>query len=392
MQQMSTASKGQTTAQVMSTTGSKQMSATTGKMDEYVAFDQTMPRFLTTAELIETQKTQLGLAEDTPLYLNPATETLQRTMPWGEEDTNRWSQELPVLTTSFDIAAPGAYRLEKDSTGRICYSPVKARRAPLAEAEPTKRAEPIAKHIDGLNDEMTALEASTRIRNEELHKHLDAIATRVQNWEAKLQVEVVERDKASAFLGTHFDEILATASKEEESNLMSVMEGFHGDGIPQQFARQSKLEEDVTEFVDVTVPTVIDRLTGEVKRKLQKAHDTFDIENAKILKREQKITQRFAVHIQKSAQAFEDERATRKAKLTVLSEDCFEAERQDDRAEERHTSACHHSILDVKKELAEEVGVREREDNTLLDSMIYSQSKLQQSVLTAFGAEAAGRE
>ena len=122
------------------------------------------------------------------------------------------------------------------------------------------------------------------------------------------------------------------------------------------------------------------------------AHDTFDIENAKILKREQKITDRFGVHIQRSAQLFEDERATRLAKFTTLDEDCRDTERHDDRAEERHIAACHHSIVDVQKLLQSASDAREREDNTLLDSMIYSQSKLQQSVLAAFGAEAAAQE
>ena len=173
---------------------------------------------------------------------------------------------------------------------------------------------------------------------------------------------------------------------------MKVMERFHGELIPAQETRQAKLEDDVTEWVGVTVPETIDRLTGAIARKLQKAHDTFDIENAKILKREQKITDRFAHHIQRSAQLFEDERATRVAKFLTLDEDCRDTERHDDRAEERHIAAIHHSIVDVQKLLGEASEAREREDNTLLDSMIYAQSQLQASVLKAFGSQAAAEE
>ena len=104
---------------------------------------------------------------------------------------------------------------------------------------------------------------------------------------------------------------LAEACQLEEAALMAVVEDFHGKRIPAQEQRLEASEKDVTEFVDVTVPATIDRQSGIVARKLRKAHDTFDIENAKILKREQKITQRFETHIRRSAQASEDERATR---------------------------------------------------------------------------------
>ena len=173
---------------------------------------------------------------------------------------------------------------------------------------------------------------------------------------------------------------------------MAVMEKFHGELIPLQEERMTASEKEVDHFVKVTVPTVIDRQSGIVARKLQKAHDTFDIENAKILKREQKITVRFDKHVQRSAQSFEDERATRRAKFTVLAEDIDDVERLDDRAEERHNSAAHNSIVALRTQLEDECGVREKEDNTLLDSMIYSQMKLQASVLEAFGAESEKKE
>lgn len=45
----------------------------------------------------------------------------------------------------------------------------------------------------------------------------------------------------------------------------------------------------VDEFVQVTVPRIVDEQSGAVTRKLQKARETFDIENAKIAKRERKV-------------------------------------------------------------------------------------------------------
>ena len=117
---------------------------------------------------------------------------------------------------------------------------MKARKAPIAEAKATKRAAPIQQHIEGLNEEMTSLEASTRIRNEELHRHLDAIRQRGANWEAKLKLEVQARDEASKMLRQHFDTILEEATTEEEDNLMKMVERFHGELIPAQETRQAR--------------------------------------------------------------------------------------------------------------------------------------------------------
>ena len=36
----------------------------------------------------------------------------------------------------------------------------------------------------------------------------------------------------------------------------------------------------------------------------------------------------------------------------------------------------------------EETNIREKEDNTLLDTMLYAQQRLQESVLKSFGADA----
>jgi hypothetical protein len=62
------------------------------------------------------------------------------------------------------------------------------------------------------------------------------------------------------------------------------------------------------QFMTVTVPAVIEQQSGAVTKKLQKANETFDIENAKVMKREQKVVKRFEAHVGKTAQALEDEK------------------------------------------------------------------------------------
>ena len=72
---------------------------------------------------------------------------------------------------------------------------MRAKRPPAAAAPPTQRAGDIAEQNAALDAEMQGLEASTRVRNEELYKHLLAIETRGRRWEAKLRVEVEERER-----------------------------------------------------------------------------------------------------------------------------------------------------------------------------------------------------
>ena len=78
-------------------------------------------------------------------------------------------------------------------------------------------------------------------------------------------------------LRQHFDTILEEATTEEEDHLMKMVERFHGELIPAQETRQAKLEDDVTEWVDVTIPETIDRLTGAIARKLQKVGGCVEI-------------------------------------------------------------------------------------------------------------------
>jgi hypothetical protein len=50
-------------------------------------------------------------------------------------------------------------------------------------------------------------------------------------------------------------------------------------------------------FVNVTVPEVIERQQGTVTRHLKKARESFEIDNTKLLQREQDIIDNFAAHV-----------------------------------------------------------------------------------------------
>jgi hypothetical protein len=107
-----------------------------------------------------------------------------------------------------------------------------------------------------------------------------------------------------------------------------------------------------------------------------------------VQKREQKIVQRFRKHAQRTAQAFEDERATRRAKFLLLGEEVDDAERWGDRAEERGVRQAVREVTAVRALLASEEAARVLEDSSLLDAMLYAQQRLQAAVLRSFGESA----
>lgn len=292
---------------------------------------------------------------------------------------------MPVSTTEMQIAVPGTYRF--DQNGR--YAPVSMLMAPSAQVERhSNHASAIDAQARALDSKIEQLDATTRARNRKLSEQLDEIQVQMANWDTlfgeKRRQEQLEHHASLAA----FDEALAKASSEQEAILMKTMESFHGDLIPTEETNRDQLEHDADIFIRDTVPQVIDRQSGIVERKLRKARDTFDIEKAKIAKRELKIVERFRTHAGRTAQAFEDERATRKSKFCLLAERLAATERMDDRNDERTAVAAVNAIAHLQARLQDESAEREKEDNSLLDTMLYAQQALQSSVVKAFGPEA----
>jgi hypothetical protein len=276
-------------------------------------------------------------------------------------------------------------RVEISAPGSM---PTHVVRAPFANAPDSKRAPKIEKQELDLKDELVVLEEGTKKRNREFYKQLDEIEERGKKWEVKMKVEVEEQKEAHQQLLELFDKTLSTAISVEKKSLVEAIELFHTDKTPPQETRMTENEQGVEVFVGETIPAVVDRQSGIVSRKLQKAHDTFDIENQKVLKREQKIVSRFRKHAERTAQAFEDERATRLSKFMLLGEEISDTERHDDRQEEKSVRVVIDEIIKIRDLEKEETAIREKEDNTLLDTMLYAQQRLQESVLKSFGAEA----
>ena len=163
-----------------------------------------------------------------------------------------------------EIAAPGSL-------------PTFVVRAPFATVPESKRAPRIEKQEQFFLAELKSLEDSTKKRNREFYRLLESIEERGRSWEAKLEIEEAEQKKSHDQLVKIFEDSLSTTIFLEKKAIVSDIERFHTEKIPPQEFKMAESEQGVEVYVGETIPLIVDRQSGIVSRKLQKAHDTFDV-------------------------------------------------------------------------------------------------------------------
>lgn len=255
------------------------------------------------------------------------------------------------------------------------------------EVLPSKRV-PLIENQEGRLEEMeVVLDEGTRRRNREFKRRMDAVMERQGEWKLRLEREEEDRDKEHKQVTTTLEEKLKDATDSIWLKIKEDFSVFHELHIPPLEKRMTAHEADFDHFVNVTVPRKIDECSETIARKVEKARETFTIENTKVLKREEKIVERFCRHVGNTTQGIEDEEATRVSKLRLLAEEIDEPERVDERAEEKRIMMHMQSILEIREMIKAEEEERAREDGMVLDEMLRTQEKLQKSVLENFGAD-----
>lgn len=154
-------------------------------------------------------------------------------------------------------------------------------------------------------------------------------------------------------------------------------------------ARIRDCDADFKTFAYTTVPEIMEKLQGAITRKLDKSHETFDIENAKIQKREKKTLGALESNERKTASHFRVERERRVMKFQEREEDFHHVMRVDNRDTERKQSDQIETLVSLRHQLHEEGKVREKEDLAILDKLASSFHQLQSSILESLGEEQA---
>lgn len=149
--------------------------------------------------------------------------------------------------------------------------------------------------------------------------------------------------------------------------------------------RIRECDADFRAFAYTRVPEIMETLQGTITRKLEKNHETFDIENAKIQKRERKTLWSLETTERKTDASFQTERARRQLKFQEREEEWHHVMRVDNRATERAQCSQIATLASLHEQLSSEQRVRETEDVAILDKLAASFHQLQTSILESLG-------
>eukprot|EP00520_Triparma_pacifica_P004803 CAMPEP_0118653280 /NCGR_PEP_ID=MMETSP0785-20121206/11751_1 /TAXON_ID=91992 /ORGANISM="Bolidomonas pacifica, Strain CCMP 1866" /LENGTH=271 /DNA_ID=CAMNT_0006545821 /DNA_START=35 /DNA_END=847 /DNA_ORIENTATION=+ len=246
-------------------------------------------------------------------------------------------------------------------------------KAPPREILDSKRIPVMSNVESSLHATELVLDEGTRRRNREFKRRMDAVEERQVEWMGRLKEEEKGRDEEHRVVLGGIEKMLDETVKGIWDKIEEDFSVFHKVHIPPLEDRMTKQEEDFEYFVYTTVPRLIDECTEIIARRVEKARETFIIENTKVMKREEKVVERFERHVGRTMQGMEDEEATRISKLRLLTEEIDVPERVDEREEEVRITKIMKDIIVVREMIAKIVSERKVEDGVVLDQMLKTQ-------------------
>jgi hypothetical protein len=238
-----------------------------------------------------------------------------------------------------------------------------------------------------LDENILELDEGTRARNRAFQERLDEIWRSTYVFDAKLKVESQEAVESILHMKDEYTVHLHDFISNWQKEVHCIFDFFDKKTLPAESVRMDEITDNLQVFIKETVPATIEAQSGEVSRQLKRAYETFDIEKKKEEKRETKLINRAARHIQKTAQRFEDEAAFISSCFNTLEDDIVEHERRAARTHNIHEEHATASIVAAKTVAEKESCMRQEEDGDVLDTVIETQKILQKMVIDHFGSK-----
>ena len=252
----------------------------------------------------------------------------------------------------------------------------------------SKRYDAITDGAEKLENDQTFLRAQAIAKNRAFIVRIEALHERIGRWEVRVKAETEAREREDAQIRVALASKLTDLEERFMRRLFAEERKIEVDEVPGVDRRYDLWYEDFREFVDVTVPDVIEMQQGQVTRHLKKARESFEIDNTKLLQREQDIRDNFAAHVKEAVRMQEQETKTRTRDQLLLEEVINERTRVWDRCEEDFYAPYMTQITEMKGAMEEEVVVRAENDMVVLETMKESMDRLQAVVLQNFGRSA----
>lgn len=257
--------------------------------------------------------------------------------------------------------------------------------SPATEAHRSKRHDDFDGNAQNLDRKKEFLREQALEKERQFKRNVSHLRTRIEAFRNRLEAEVNLRDEEYKEMKESLEnnfENMRTCVDEEINASVAVIEE---DWLPPPSQRLDEWKADFDHFVHVTVPETIENQSGRVTRHLIKAQETFEIDNAKLLKRESKIEQRFATHVKQSAQNMTEVIRKRKDCFQRLEDDMDAAETEALTSTDRHEKHCESRVTEVEDLQSGLAGIRSKADSQLLIAIEEAMIRLQNSVLTNFG-------
>jgi hypothetical protein len=256
----------------------------------------------------------------------------------------------------------------------------------------SKRYDAITDGAEKLEHDQTFLRAQAIAKNRAFIVRIEALHERIGRWEERVKAETEAREREDAQIRVALASKLADLEERFITRLVAEEEKIEVEEVPKVHRRYDLWYEDFRQFVDVTVPEVIERQQGTVTRHLKKARESFEIDNTKLLQREQDIRDNFASHVKDAVRMQQQETKTRTRDQLLLEEVINERTRVWDRCEEDFYAPYMTQITEMKGAMEEEVKIRAENDMVVLETMKESMDRLQSVVLTNFGKAGQNRK
>ena len=254
----------------------------------------------------------------------------------------------------------------------------------------SKRYDAITDGAEKLENDQTFLRAQAIAKNRAFIVRIEALHERIGRWEVRVNAETEAREREDAQIRVALASKLTDLEARFMRRLLAEERKIEVEEVPSVHRRYDLWYEDFREFVDITVPDVIERQQGQVTRMLKKSRESFEIDNTKLLQREQDIRDSFTHHVKEAVRMQEQETKTRTRDQLLLEEVINERTRVWDRCEEDFYAPYMSQITEMKAAMESEIVIRAENDMVVLETMKESMDRLQAVVLSNFGNRSTG--